>query len=335
MLRSMYSAISGMQSFETMLDVIGNNIANVDTPGFKAGTVDFSDVMSQTLNGGSAPNPSQGGTNPQQVGLGTKVSAISTNFADGAPQSTGNSLDLAIQGTGLFAVSPDGGTHTYLTRTGDFNLDSSNNLVLPNGAAALGYELKAGGGGTADTSGLQSVNLDNYLTSYVASLNGTTDPSGGNYGTATGNSITDSKGNTWTFTLASPANLQIGANGSLTATVEATETTATTPPTSATQSQPLTLGYLALGTVNNPGGMEKVGDSMYIPSNNSGPATYQPAGQNSTGTINADYLEMSNVDLTQEFSNMIVAQQGFTANSKMIGTDNAILSDIVNLKSTQ
>lgn len=330
MLRSMYSAISGMQSFETMLDVIGNNIANVDTPGFKAGEVNFSDVMSQTLNGGSTPSATQGGTNPQQVGLGTKVASIATNFSDGAPQSTGNPLDLAIQGSGFFVVSPDGGNHTYLTREGDFNLDSGNNLVLPNGAVAQGYELNAGGGGTINTGALNAVNLDSYLTSYVASLNGTSDGNGGTYGTASGNTITDTNGgatDTYSFALASPANLQIGSNGSLTATVEVTNTT-----TGAVQSKPITIGYLSLGTVNNPGGLEKVGDSMYITSNNSGQASYQPAGQNSTGSINANYLEMSNVDLTQEFSNMIVAQRGFDANSKMIGTDNAILNDIVNLK---
>ncbi len=334
MLRSMNSAISGMQAFQTMLDVIGNNIANVDTPGFKSSSADFSTVMSQTLNGGSAPNGTQGGTNPQQVGLGVQVGGISTNFSDGALQSTGNSLDLALQGNGFFAVTPDGGKTTYLTRAGDFNLDSGNNLVLPSGAVALGYELSTGGAGAIDTNQMQPVNLNNYLTQYVASLNGTPDTVGGNYGTANGNSITDSAGNTWTYSLASPANLQVGADGSLTATVNVQETNSSGTVVGTT-SEPLTIGYLSLGTVNNPSGLQSVGDSMYVPSNNSGTATFQPAGQNSTGTISSGYLEQSNVDLTQEFANMIVAQQGFTANSKMITTDNVILQDIDDLKSTQ
>ena len=196
----------------------------------------------------------------------------------------------------------------YLTRAGDFNIDSSNNLVLPNGAVAMGYSV-------SQPNTLKSVNLNTMLTDYVSSLSGTTDSSGGVYGTASGNQITytpsGGTAETLQFALASPPDPQIGANGSLTATVQTVNTT-----TNTTQSTPVTLGYMALGTVNNPGGLESVGDSMYVPSNNSGQPTYQTAGQNNTGTLNADYLESSNVDLTQEFSNMIIAQQGFTANSR-------------------
>jgi flagellar hook protein FlgE len=94
----------------------------------------------------------------------------------------------------------------------------------------------------------------------------------------------------------------------------------------------VTIGKLAVASVNNPGGLEKTGDSMYVVSANSGQATYQEAGTNNTGTVQSGFVEMSNVDLTREFTEMIVAQRGFDANSKMIGTDNAILQDIVNLK---
>lgn len=328
MLRSMNSAISGMQSFQTMLDVIGNNIANVNTPGFKAQEVDFSDVMNQTLSGGSAPSTTQGGTNPRQVGLGTTVAAINTNFADGSPQSTGNSLDLALQGSGFFLVSPDGGATQYLTREGDFSLDSNDNLVLPNSTIALGYTVDSKGN-PVTAAGTTKVNLEDYLQSYVSQLSGSkvSPNADGSF------SYTDGSGNKFQYSLASPANLQIGANGSLTATVNVTETPAGGTATSS--STPTTLGFMALGAVNNPGGLEKVGDSMYMVSNNSGKVSVGQAGANGTGTINAGYLEGSNVDLTQEFSNMIIAQQGFTANSKMITTDNVILQDVDNLKSTQ
>jgi flagellar hook protein FlgE len=159
MLRSMNSAISGMQAFQTDLDVVGNNIANVNTVGFKSGRVDFSNMLSQTVSGASAPSTTTGlgGVNAQQVGLGVQVGGIQSLFTQGSDQSTGNATDLAINGSGLFVVSPNStipnplpspgpvattmGTLAY-TRAGDFSVDANNNLVLPNGYVAMGFDAK-------------------------------------------------------------------------------------------------------------------------------------------------------------------------------------------------
>lgn len=297
MLSSMYSAISGMQSFQTQLDVIGNNIANVNTVGFKAGRVDFSDVLSQTKSGGNAATAAQGGTNPQQVGLGTQVGDIQTLFTQGAPQATGSPTDLTINGGGLFVVSPDGNT-MYYTRAGDFTLDSNNNLVLPDGSIAMGYSVSDSPSPAAPAS---PINLDNLVSAY-----NTANPAA-------------------TVTLDANPDVQIGSDGSVTATVTDNTTNA---------SERMTLGHLALASFPNPAGLEKVGDSLFSPSANSGGVTYQTPGSGSAGSLQSGYLEMSNVDLTQEFTNMIVAQNAFTANSKMIGTDNTILNDIVNMKNS-
>jgi flagellar hook protein FlgE len=296
MLRSMYSAISGMQSFETKLDVIGNNIANVNTTGFKSGRVDFSDVLSQTINGGSKPTANTGGTNPQQIGLGVHVAAIQTLFTQGADQSTGNPTDLAINGGGMFVVQSNG--NTYLTRAGNFTLDSNYNLVLPDGSIAMGYDYldKNPPSQTPKNTNPRVMNLNTMVTDFNT-VNGTT------------------------WQLASAPDIQIGQDGSISVAV-----------VNGGNTSRITVGNIALATVPNPGGLLKVGDTLYQTSNNSGSATYQVAGTNNTGTIAAGYLEMSNVDLTREFTEMIVAQRGFDANSKMIGTDNAILQDIVNLK---
>lgn len=310
MLRSMNSAISGMQAFEQQLDVVGNNIANVNTTGFKAGSTEFEDMLSQNMGSGSQPQmttpppastPILGGTNPIQIGLGVKVAAIDTNFTQGADQTTGVTTNVAINGTGLFTVSQDNGKNLLYTREGDFSLDSQGNLVLPNGAVAMGVMAYTGAVATvpgtiatAPATG-QQVNLNNYFANYAA-------------GKPLGGGVTLS---------ASPA-LTIGTDGSLTVTDSAGNRDM--------------IGYLALMTPPNPSGLAKVGGSLYQTSANSGTPVYQTAGTNNSGTIQAGALEASNVDLTVEFSNMIVAQRGFDANSHMIGTDNAILNDIVNLK---
>lgn len=285
MLRSMFSAISGMDSFQTQLDVIGNNIANVNTPGFKSGRADFANVLSQTISGSSGGTAmASGGTNPQQVGLGTKIAAIQTLFTPGAPQATGNALDADINGDGLFVAKDTGGS-TYYTRAGSLAVDSAQNLVLPNGMIVQGYP--AGGAKTGN--GFQDLNLTNLAaTAGVSAL------------------------------MPSSPNVQIGADGSISVTL-----------TNGTQQ---TLGYVTLATLPNYQGMQSSGDNLFTQTSNSGAPTYGLPGANNAGALQSGYLEASNVDLTQEFSNMIVAQQGFTANSKMIGTDNTILNDIVNLK---
>jgi len=129
MLRSLYSGISGLRANQTMMDVVGNNIANVNTTGFKASNTVFQDTLSQLVQGASAPSAGRGGTNPSQIGLGVRVAAITTNFNPGAAQSTGRGADLMIQGDGFF-VERLNGQNVY-TRNGALGFDANGRLVGP------------------------------------------------------------------------------------------------------------------------------------------------------------------------------------------------------------
>ena len=129
MMRSLYSAVSGLKGHQTRMDVIGNNIANVNTTGFKSSRVTFEDMISQTLSGASKPSNDLGGTNPKQIGLGVGVGSIDLLFTDGSVQSTGKNTDLALSGNGLFIVND--GTKDYYTRDGAFQFDADGNYVLP------------------------------------------------------------------------------------------------------------------------------------------------------------------------------------------------------------
>jgi len=130
MMRSLFSGVSGLKSHQTRMDVIGNNIANVNTTGFKSSRTTFADTLSQTLTGASSPEGNLGGTNPKQIGLGVGVASIDLLFTDGSVQSTGKNTDLCMSGNGLFVVKQ--GSQTYYTRDGAFSFDAEGNYVLPN-----------------------------------------------------------------------------------------------------------------------------------------------------------------------------------------------------------
>lgn len=154
MMRSLFSGVSGLKNHQTRMDVIGNNISNVNTTGFKSSRVTFSDMISQTLTGASRPiNQKLGGTNPKQIGLGSAVSSIDLLFTNGSVQSTGKNTDLCLSGDGLFAVSPDSdGNQKYYTRNGAFSFDAQGNYVQSgSGMHVLGYMAKNGEPGGAAT----------------------------------------------------------------------------------------------------------------------------------------------------------------------------------------
>ncbi len=139
MMRSLFSGVSGLKNHQTRMDVIGNNISNVNTTGFKSSRVNFTDMLSQTLTGASTPSDNRGGTNPKQIGLGSAVGAIDLLFTNGSVQSTGKNTDLCISGNGLFQVK-DGSGSTYYTRNGAFEFDALGNYVQPgNGLFVQGW----------------------------------------------------------------------------------------------------------------------------------------------------------------------------------------------------
>ena len=129
MMRSLFSGVSGLKVHQTRMDNIGNNIANVNTVGFKSTRTTFSDMLSQTQSGASTPTDELGGTNPKQIGLGVQIASMDLIFTDGSAQTTGKNTDLALSGNGLFVVK--NGDNTYYTRDGAFEFDSAGNLVLP------------------------------------------------------------------------------------------------------------------------------------------------------------------------------------------------------------
>ncbi|MET0827376.1 MAG: flagellar hook-basal body complex protein, partial [Acidimicrobiales bacterium] len=143
MLRSLFSGISGLRAHQQMMDVTGNNIANVNTAGYKSSQTVFQDTLSQMVNAAGAPQGLAGGTNPAQVGLGVKLASITANFSQGAAQTTGKSSDLMIQGDGFFVVK-SGGESLY-TRAGSFTFDANGALTTPNGQIVQGW--------SADTAG--------------------------------------------------------------------------------------------------------------------------------------------------------------------------------------
>ena len=143
MLRSMYSGISGMKNFQTKLDVIGNNIANVNTYGFKKGRVTFKDTMNQMVSGASAATDNRGGKNATQVGLGSTLATVDTIHSGASLQTTGRSLDLGIDGDGYFVVS-QGGANMY-TRAGNFYLDDSGLLVNADGLKVQAFKYDEAG----------------------------------------------------------------------------------------------------------------------------------------------------------------------------------------------
>jgi flagellar hook protein FlgE len=276
-LRSMYSGVSGLRNHQTRLDVIGNNIANVNTIGFKSSRVTFKDLFSQTLQAATSAYGDRGGSNPVQVGLGMTLASIDTNHSDGSIQYTGNGTDLAIEGSGFFIIR-DGSTLMY-TRAGNFDVDEEGYLVVP--------------GSGLRVQGLDP-NVDGRLVDIRISTGETYDP----VGSLQSYSIDGSGTIIGEF-----------SNGLI-----------------------QDLGQVALARFANPGGLMKVGNTAFMESNNSGIRQIGRAGTAGFGSIASSSLEMSNVDLSLEFTEMIVTQRGLQANSRIITTSDEVLQEVVNLK---
>ncbi|MGD6793727.1 flagellar basal body rod protein FlgG [Metabacillus indicus] len=300
MLRSLYSGVSGMKNFQTKLDVIGNNIANVNTYGFKKGRVTYKDLMSQQMAGASAATANTSGMNAKQVGLGSALSSIDTIHTGGANQSTGRTLDLALAGDGFFVVGTilepaevnngegedntisepiDGAMNISYTRAGNFYLDDKGFIVTSDGQYLIGEA------GTSDNPGLIQIPL-------------------------------------------TAKSFNVGPDGSVSYVDK--------------DGQLATAGQIRVANFANDGGLEKIGGNLYKESGNSGTidrddngidlAELEIPGQNGSATIMTGFLEMSNVDLAEEFTDMIVAQRGFQSNTKVITTSDEILQELMNLK---
>lgn len=175
------TSVSGMDAYQKMLSVVGNNIANMNTVAYKASDIQFADLLSQTLaSGGAGTTGGLGGTNPQQIGLGVKVGSISSDFSEGSLTQTGNPSDLLIDGSGFFAVSPNpSGSPIYYTRAGNFHPDSNGNLVAPNGYYLLATS-SASAGSTPTWSAVNINDTSGAPSQFTVSGNGKIQVQGGN-----------------------------------------------------------------------------------------------------------------------------------------------------------
>ncbi len=260
MLRSMYSGVSGMKGFQTKLDVIGNNIANVNTIGYKKSTINFQDLLSQNL--------SSSGVNPMQVGLGSTTSAINVVHTPGSFMTTGVGTDLSVIGDGFFVVqnpTANGTAGQYLTRAGNFVVEADGDLVTTQGYNVL-------------NSNGQKITIPATYESFSINRLGQV----------------------------------IGKNA------DGTEAP---------------IGNIGIAQPQNPAGLRKFGGSLYELNSKADSQTMaQLLATPKTVEIASGMLEMSNVDLTEEFTEMIIAQRGFQANSRIITTSDEVLQEVVNLK---
>lgn len=396
MSQGMFAAVTGIRANQTKLNVISNNIANVNTLGFKSSSANFATVFASTVTGGTAPSGILGGTNPIQMGNGTLVSEIASNFGQGGTQFTGRNTDMMINGDGFFAVervdtnNGNNSTDYYLTRAGNFTLDSAGNLVTSSGNRLRGTSQVAG---TASDS-LGRIKLPTeFLITKDLDTNGIvlqthfspmgTDTSGGgpiaaamNAGAATQSTVS-----------VQLQSFSVGADGSIAAkysngdiiTVRNNQATVDANPGDPTLWRKEIIhrtyeggvfaagnvtatdagsvdevgatavfdGGVGLGvgggglegmqlqlqtaSVTNPAGLLYDGNNNFMISANSGITQFGVASSGSRGSINAGALESSNVDLAGEFTNMIVAQRGLEAASKVVRTQSEVMQTIIQM----
>jgi len=298
------------------MDVIGNNIANVNTTGYKTSRVVFQDIFSQSVKGGTANSPINGGTNPVQIGLGIKLSTIDVMQTPAPYARTDNPFDMMVEGDGFFIVQGPNGY--FYTRAGNFKTDDEGYLTTSDGYYVMGYtgdfEYTPCTWDTSDppvVADPASVVFDGINYSGLDKIRlrvPNPDPDAG----PTAAAGTDQ---------ASPAvdlvGFAVGDDGSVSVIID---------------NEKVTIAKIALAMFSNPGGLEKAGNSLYRVTAASGNAVQCQPLMYGSGKVMSGGLEMSNVDLATEFTDMIVTQRGFQANSRIITVSDTMLEELVNLK---
>ena len=302
MMRAMSSGVAGLKAHQTALDVIGNNIANVNTAGFKASSTLFRDVLYQTLTNASAGDgTTTGGLNPAQAGYGATASAITMNTGRAGMNATGNSYDAYIDGEGFFVVR-DGENGYKYTRVGELTFDNNGFLTDGNGNLVCGM--------TNSDENLAYTPPKEGETDSLAIDTESDDWGPIHYTMPDGTGTDEAKNNVF-------SSISYAADGTITATNAAGDV--------------VTLGRVALAHFANPAGLSQAGGSYYTATDNSGTPEYAKPGDGSTGELVTGALEASNVDLANEFSNMITTERGFQANSKIISVADTMLETLVNM----
>ena len=280
------SGVSALRSFTRGLEIIGNNVANVNTTGFKGSKASFSESFSNTLQG-SAPSGTLGSNqSAMQIGTGVQLSAVKARFTQGALTTTGVGTDLGVSGNGFFRVNNSLDGTSYATRAGDFRMDDNGYLVTTKGYRVQGL---TGGDATNPPTTVGDVRLG-------------TPPAGEQL---------------QSFSLDRQGNMiEFYSDGS-----------------SATTNRVL------LQTYSDPSSLTRVGDNLFSGLATAGPvgglalsAASNGPGSGGLGTIESGTLELSNVDLTEQFADMITAQRSFQASSRIVTISDSVLEEIVNLK---
>lgn len=330
MLRAMDSAVAGLRAHQSKLDVIGHNIANVNTYGYKSQNYSFTEAMYQTSSSSTAGSTTAGGVNAAQYGYGSLTGSISMDMTASTPTYVGG-FNASISGEGFFItyaspveVPPAQIKETDMdyTRVGQFKIDSNGYMVDSRGNFVYGYRCNANNNDPADPTDYNQTNLQALKVPDT-------------YGQAVDYNTGESK-----IVL---TDIKINSLGEITGTIKAlldnNGNPILTDPADPTKPHPsigkvLTLGKLAIVTFQNPEGLTKKGDYYYgaSVSDNTGAASVARPGDPATATLMAGYLEASNVDLAKEFSDMITTQRGFQANTKMITVSDEILNELVNMK---
>lgn len=336
MVKSMYAAITGLRSHQSKLDVISNNMANVNTWGYKSRSANFADAMYQNSiqgSGGNTRNGYSGGMNTSQLGFGVNMASISTDFTTGSWSPTGNGLHCMINGPSFFIVGPyhaggidnddiaNGGV--FLSRVGIFSIDNNGYLVDDQGNYVYGHRalnpdetaLPEGQDSTEFATQLQPIRIPNKVFS-------------------TGTTVDNPQ-----YTVVIDDNPEQGAGTGATAgDVARLDMQSYTIAQDGTivgidiDSKPYVLGKIAVASVENPNGLEQKQGYLYTVGENAGIVEAVDAGSEAVGKILSGYLEMANVDLAVEISEMIKAQRGYQANTKVITVTDEMLEQLVNMK---
>lgn len=297
MMAGMYAAVSGLEVNQQMLNVTANNLSNVNTVGYKSASVDFADELTQTLRGAAGAEAATGGSNPVQVGLGVQLAATVSEMTEGSFQPTNDPLDVAIEGEGFLRVG-----------TGTPPAEAPYTTGLP---ASIDYT-RAGDLAT-DSNGFLVTQTGDYVVGRNAVA--TAGESGVSYAPGTEDSyVRVPPGST---------NVSIGPNGAVTYVDQ--------NPASETFGKRVTAGYLSLAKFPNQAGLERLGNSLWGLTANSGNPIVGVPGENGLGTTIGGELEMSNVNLAGEMTAMITAERGFQANSRTITVADEMLQSAVTM----
>lgn len=355
---AMSAGISGLKAHMEALNTVGNNIANVNTYGYKPGRVTFRESMYSTQSAGAAGTATVGGTNPRQTGYGTSVGTIDLDMSSQSLESTGQALDMAIRGDGFFLVGPKNLTFATaedfkslsLSRVGDFKFDADGYLVDGGGNVVYGF-LNSTGETTAGADDAPEISRVLVPIRLPYAQNGTGETMYPGYDATTGtNTIPqiDATGATATASSGDTINydsLQIDENGCITCVNSDTK-------------RQVVVGYIALGIVENPNGLVHAGECYYtageaagdiaittsnsavtgdiVPDGgNQGNAAADPAMRllsGSSTSLMSGFLEASGTDLAQEYANMIVYQRGYQANTRIVTVTDSMLEELVNMK---